>query len=147
MATLRHRNGSYFVDYRINGRRFRKDVGRSKRIAELALKDLEVKIAKGELGQMGASQALRQWLHRVESSGIENHVIPSVSPLERYQQDTFVDPPTGQRMQMNAKGEYVPVQSSDTVSAGRAGGGTGPEDHRRTDLYRSREVTHYLERI
>ncbi len=50
MATLRQRNGTYFVDYRINDRRFRKTLGRSKRIAELALKDIEVKIAKGELG-------------------------------------------------------------------------------------------------
>lgn len=50
MATLRERNGTYFADYRINGRRFRKKLGRSKRIAELALKDIEVKVAKGELG-------------------------------------------------------------------------------------------------
>lgn len=50
MATLRERNGTYFADYRINGRRFRKKLSRSKRIAELALKDLEVKIAKNELG-------------------------------------------------------------------------------------------------
>jgi len=50
VATLRQRNGTYFVDYRINGKRFRKPVGRSKRVAELALKDIEVKIAKGELG-------------------------------------------------------------------------------------------------
>jgi len=50
MATLRSKKGTYFIDYRINGRRMRKSVGRSKRIAELALKDLEVKIAKGELG-------------------------------------------------------------------------------------------------
>lgn len=50
MATLRERNGTYFADYRINGRRFRKNLGRSKRIAELALKDIEVKIAKNELG-------------------------------------------------------------------------------------------------
>jgi len=50
MATLRVRNGTYFADYRINGRRIRKKLGRSKRIAELALKDIEVKIARGELG-------------------------------------------------------------------------------------------------
>lgn len=50
MATLRVRKGTYFADYRINGRRFRKKLGRSKRIAELALKDIEVKVAKGEHG-------------------------------------------------------------------------------------------------
>ena len=41
---------AYFIDYRIDGRRRRKSVGRSKKIAELALKDFEVKIAKRELG-------------------------------------------------------------------------------------------------
>ncbi|MFC1592559.1 tyrosine-type recombinase/integrase [Candidatus Omnitrophota bacterium] len=50
MAVLRHRNGTYYVDYRITGKRIRKAVGHSKRIAELALKDIEVKLAKGELG-------------------------------------------------------------------------------------------------
>ena len=50
MATLRKRKGKYFADYRIDGRRFRKSLGTSKKMAELALKDLEVKIAKNELG-------------------------------------------------------------------------------------------------
>ena len=50
MATLRKKGSAYFIDYRVNNRRFRKAVGRSKKIAELALKDLEVKIAKRELG-------------------------------------------------------------------------------------------------
>jgi hypothetical protein len=50
VATLRHRNGTYFADYRINGRRIRKALGSSKHIAELAVKDIEVKIAKNELG-------------------------------------------------------------------------------------------------
>ncbi|NCU32076.1 MAG: hypothetical protein EOM23_03900, partial [Candidatus Moranbacteria bacterium] len=50
MSTLRKRGGSYEIDYRVNGKRFRKAVGRSKKMAELALKDLEVKIAKGQLG-------------------------------------------------------------------------------------------------
>ena len=50
MATLRKKTNAYFIDYRVNGRRFRKAVGRSKKMAELALKDLEVKIAKRELG-------------------------------------------------------------------------------------------------
>lgn len=50
MATLRKKGDAYFVDYRLNGRRMRKSVGHSKKIAELALKDLEVKIARRELG-------------------------------------------------------------------------------------------------
>lgn len=50
MATLRKKGSAYFIDYRINGKRMRKSVGRSKKIADLALSDLEVKLAKGELG-------------------------------------------------------------------------------------------------
>ena len=50
MATYRRRNKNYFIDYRFNGKRYRKNVGPSKRLAELAAKEIEVKIAKGELG-------------------------------------------------------------------------------------------------
>ena len=50
MATLRKRNSTYFIDYRIRNRRLRKKVGHSKKLAELALKDIEVKIAKNEIG-------------------------------------------------------------------------------------------------
>ena len=50
MATLRKKGNAYFIDYRVDGRRRRKSVGRSKKIAELALKDLEVKLARKELG-------------------------------------------------------------------------------------------------
>ncbi|RKX30139.1 MAG: hypothetical protein DRP46_06085 [Candidatus Zixiibacteriota bacterium] len=40
----------WFVDYAYQGRRIRKKIGPSKRLAELALKDIEIKIAKQELG-------------------------------------------------------------------------------------------------
>ncbi|MDD4013386.1 MAG: phage integrase SAM-like domain-containing protein, partial [Candidatus Omnitrophica bacterium] len=50
MATLRKKGNTYFIDYRITGKRMRKSVGRSKKIAELALSDFEVKLAKGALG-------------------------------------------------------------------------------------------------
>jgi len=50
MAVLRKRGESWEVDYRINGRRIKKVIGRNKRTAELHLKDIEVKIAKDDLG-------------------------------------------------------------------------------------------------
>jgi hypothetical protein len=62
MATLRKKGSAYFIDYRVNGRRFRKAVGRSKKIAELALKDLEVKLAKNELGFLKADQSFEKLL-------------------------------------------------------------------------------------
>jgi integrase len=73
MATLRERNGTYFADYRINGRRFRKKLGRSKRIAELALKDIEVKVAKGELGFESKDGDLEQIFQEYYKYSQTNH--------------------------------------------------------------------------
>ena len=50
MSSLRMKGGKYFIDYRVNGRRVRKHIGKSKRTAELALKDIEVKIERQEIG-------------------------------------------------------------------------------------------------
>ena len=50
MASLRFRAGRYYVDYRVKGRRVRKAIGKSRKIAELALKDIEVKLERQEIG-------------------------------------------------------------------------------------------------
>lgn len=50
MARIYKRKNTWCVDYHYKGRRFRKRIGKSKKIAEFALKDIEVKIAKDELG-------------------------------------------------------------------------------------------------
>ena len=50
MASLRFRGGRYYVDYRVKGRRVRKSVGKSRKIAELAVKDIEVKLERQEIG-------------------------------------------------------------------------------------------------
>ena len=50
MARFYKRGPVYYIDYALNGRRIRKRVGKSKRVAELVLKDIKVKLAKGELG-------------------------------------------------------------------------------------------------
>lgn len=46
MGRIYQRNGIWYLDVRANGRRIRKRIGKSKRIAELALKDAEVKIER-----------------------------------------------------------------------------------------------------
>lgn len=81
MATLRRRNDKYFVDYRINGRRFRKAIGPSKRIAELALKDIEVKIAKGELGFSPKDNSLEKLFEEFPKYSKINH---APNTYERY---------------------------------------------------------------
>lgn len=50
MARVYKRKETWCIDYQYKGRRIRKKVGRSKKIAEFALKDIEVKIVKDELG-------------------------------------------------------------------------------------------------
>jgi site-specific recombinase XerD len=50
MAKLRKRGNSWEIDYCVNGKRFRRLLGSNKRTAELYLKDVEVKIARKELG-------------------------------------------------------------------------------------------------
>ncbi|MDE2028372.1 MAG: tyrosine-type recombinase/integrase [Candidatus Omnitrophica bacterium] len=50
MASLRFRGGKYFVDYRVKGRRVRKAVGKTRKTAELALKDIEVKLERQDAG-------------------------------------------------------------------------------------------------
>lgn len=49
MGTVFKKNGSWYINYMYQGRRIRKKVGRSKKITELALKDVELKIARDEL--------------------------------------------------------------------------------------------------
>lgn len=50
MARIYKRGSVWYIDYTFNGGRVRKSVGKSKRVAELTLKDVEVKLSKGELG-------------------------------------------------------------------------------------------------
>src|SRR5208283_1993169 len=50
MGVTRKRGKIWYIDYIVAGRRIKKRIGSSKELAELALKDIEVKIAKNELG-------------------------------------------------------------------------------------------------
>ena len=50
MARIYQRGKIWYLDLTYKGRRVRKKVGTSKRMAELALKDAEIKIIKDEYG-------------------------------------------------------------------------------------------------
>lgn len=52
MARIYKRGSVWYVDYAVSGQRIRQSVGKSKRVAELTLKDVEVKLSKGELGMV-----------------------------------------------------------------------------------------------
>jgi site-specific recombinase XerD len=73
VATLRKKGNKYFADYRLNGRRIRKNLGSSKKIAELALKDIEVKVAKGELGFDKRDEGLEKIFNDYLSYSKTNH--------------------------------------------------------------------------
>jgi len=50
MGNIYKRGKTWYIDVRARGRRIRKRIGSSRKIAELALKDAEVKIARDEFG-------------------------------------------------------------------------------------------------
>ena len=51
MATIFKKSGKWYLDYYLNGKRKRKSLNTSsKRMAKLALSDLEVKLAKNDIG-------------------------------------------------------------------------------------------------
>ena len=48
MSRKYQRGRIWYIDYSLNNQRVRKSVGTSKKMAELALKEIELQIAKGE---------------------------------------------------------------------------------------------------
>jgi len=81
--TAAEENGIYFVDYRVNGRRVRKCFGKSKKISELALKDLEVKLARNELDFIPKGEDLAKLFENFKSYSKTNH-----SPKKRQEKLT-----------------------------------------------------------
>lgn len=73
MASLRFKGGRYFVDYRVNGRRVRKAIGKTKRVAELALKDIEVKIERHEIGFTEKDSELNKIFEEFTAYGITHN--------------------------------------------------------------------------
>jgi site-specific recombinase XerD len=86
MATLRKKGNAYFIDYRVHGRRVRKNVGPSKKMAELALKDLEVKIARDELGFAKKDGAFQKLISEYKDYGKTN-----LAPSTRKRYGAIID--------------------------------------------------------
>ncbi len=75
MGSLYKRGKIYYMDVRANGRRIRKRVGTSKQVAELALKDVEVKIAREEFGFAKQDITLEKFLDKYLEYSAANHTI------------------------------------------------------------------------
>ena len=81
MGSIYKRGNVWYIDVRAGGRRIRKKVGSSKKIAELALKDAEVKIARDEFGFARNDISIQKFLEKfLEYSGA-NH---TPSTFKRY---------------------------------------------------------------
>lgn len=74
MGAIRKRGDIWYVDLRINGKRYKRRVGRSKHLAELALKDLEVKAERNQLGFLEQkTSALKTFLDHYLKYSETNH--------------------------------------------------------------------------
>ena len=81
MGVIRKRGKIWYVDYVVNGRRIKKRIGASKSVAELALKDIEVKIAKNELGFLPKDSDLQKLFQEFIEYSNTNH---SPATIKRY---------------------------------------------------------------
>lgn len=88
MARIYQREGKkgvyWYLDYAVDGRRLRKRVGRSKKLADLALADIQVKLERKELGFQAKDKGLAAF--------IEEYLAYSKSNKARqsYERDTFI---------------------------------------------------------
>jgi integrase len=81
MGAIFKRGKIWYIDIRVRGRRIRKRVGPSKKIAELALKDAEVKIARDQFGFTRNDIALDRFLESFMEYSRANH---RLATTERY---------------------------------------------------------------
>lgn len=73
MARIYKRKNVWYIDIRVKGRRIRKRVGSSKKIAELALKDAEIKVARDEFGFTQNDIAIDTFFERFLDYSRANH--------------------------------------------------------------------------
>lgn len=81
MGSIYKRGDIWYLDVRAAGRRIRKRVGSSKKIAELALRDAEVKIARDEFGFARNDISIESFLEKFLEYSQANH---SPATFKRY---------------------------------------------------------------
>ena len=82
MGTVYKRGNKYYINVTADGKRIRKPIGKSKRLAELALKDLELKIMRKELDLDTPDSSLQALFEGFTSYSHTNHAPAS---YKRYQ--------------------------------------------------------------
>ncbi len=81
MGSIYKRENVWYIDVRAGGRRIRKRVNSSKKIAELALKDAEVKIARDEFGFAKNDISIEAFMEKFLAYSQANH---SPATFKRY---------------------------------------------------------------
>ncbi|MCK5127300.1 MAG: site-specific integrase [candidate division Zixibacteria bacterium] len=88
MARIYKRGQNWYLDIRVKGRRVRRKVGNSKKVAELALKDAEVKVARHEFGfarkDITIDKLLTLFLEYSQTNHRETSTIRYTSVLESF---------------------------------------------------------------
>jgi integrase len=77
MGSLYKRGRIWYIDIRVKGRRIRRRIGSSRKIAELALKDAEIKAARDEFGFGQANIAIDKFIEKFEDYSRVNHTPPT----------------------------------------------------------------------
>ena len=62
MASIFKRGNTYYISYYVDGRRKKKAIGKSKKIAEIVVKDIEVKLAKSMIGIIDRNKDLKKFV-------------------------------------------------------------------------------------
>jgi site-specific recombinase XerD len=75
MGSLYKRGKVWYIDIRVKGRRIRRRIGSSRKVAELALKDAEVKAARDELGFGKTDIAIEKFIEKFEDYSRINHTL------------------------------------------------------------------------
>lgn len=88
MGSIYKRGRVWYLDVRAGGRRIRKRVGASKKVAELALRDAEVKIARDEFGFAKQDASIDKFLRQFLEYSEANHT-PTTSKRYRAVIDHF----------------------------------------------------------
>jgi integrase len=111
MANLFNREGVWYINYRIGGKQHRKSTRtRNRRLAEIALKDLEVRLFRGEMtgsperkgGTSSIATMFRRYELHVEQNTVHEHARHVEHHLEMWQQ-FFAKQGTVKPSDINAK--------------------------------------------
>jgi len=62
VASIFKRGDIYYISYYVDGRRKKKAIGKSKKIAGIAVKDIEVKLAKNEIGIVDRDKDIKKFI-------------------------------------------------------------------------------------